>query len=338
MKKKMSNQKFCSIQRNKSRNGKEDFSCYTVEELTEIAKKLRLPIPDGTGVVKKQDLWKLIDETMKNCGGKEWCWAKKLNRPDLLENVFLPEGPYTGHEWLSNFDIDNVLSQYEIAFPEYKYVGCFSIEVSKVAKKTGMDDPLDVNKLYNWIQKYKYVGGVFNLDCYTCPGTHWTNFMIANTPSGIELRYYDSVGNDNDNNKIPSEIFDLTMHLDGLLQARPIKKGTVTSKSGGGKMELPKTLMKSAGKKQVKPTNKNYKGSGVDTKQEFHKGANYINFGGLKLMVNGMPHQRGDSECGVYSIHVQDLQINGHSFEEICKMHLPDSKINTFRQIYFRPC
>lgn len=348
----MSSQKFCSIQRNKSRNGKEDFSCYTVEELTEIAKKLRLPISSGTSSgATKQELWKLIDETMKNCAGKEWCWAKKLNRPDLLENVFLPEGPYTGNEWLSNFDIDNVLSQYEIAFPDYKYVGCFSIEVSKVAKKTGMDNPLDVNKLINWIQKYKYVGGVFNLDCYTCPGTHWTNFMIANTSSGVEFRYYDSVGNDNENNKIPSEIFSLVMELDGVLQARPIKKGTAGGTTGGKKisgkgiagkgMSGKKVSGKGVSGKNVagkKSSNKNYKGSGVDIGQELSKGANYINFGGLKLLVNGMPHQRGDSECGVYSIHIQDLQINGHSFDEICKMHLPDSKINTFRQIYFRPC
>ena len=333
-------QKFCSIQRNKSRNGKEDFTCYNKNELIVMAKKLGLPAAETDS---KQEIWKRMNETLKNCGGKEWCWARKLNRPDILESVFLPEGPFTGHEWLSNFDIDNVLTQYEIAFPTYKYAGCFSVEVSKVAQKQGMDDPLNPEKLFAWVKKYKYVGGVFNLDCYTCPGTHWTNFMITNAPSGIEFRYYDSVGNNNGDNPIPGEVFEIATALNSVVQAKGGKNANSNpgGKNAGGKklgnlVSGPKISGgKNAGSR--KTSNKYYRGSGVTFAGTIEKGANYMDLGKIKLLFNGSPHQRGDSECGVYSIHVQDLQINDHTFADICKMHLPDEKINTFRQIYFRP-
>jgi hypothetical protein len=62
--------------------------------------------------------------------------------------------------------------------------------------------------------------------------------------------------------------------------------------------------------------------------------ANGINF---KFMRNHKQHQRGNTECGVYSIHfiIEMLNNADRAIELFLNGYIPDSKIERYRNIYF---
>ena len=63
----------------------------------------------------------------------------------------------------------------------------------------------------------------------------------------------------------------------------------------------------------------------------------YIVSKGIKSTIgyNKMRHQRGDSECGVYSINFILRLLKGKSFESLTTKRIPDSKVNQCRLVYF---
>lgn len=65
-----------------------------------------------------------------------------------------------------------------------------------------------------------------------------------------------------------------------------------------------------------------------------HGVANGINF---KFMRNHKQHQRGNTECGVYSIHfiIEMLNNADRAIELFLNGYIPDSKIEKYRNIYF---
>lgn len=101
-------------------------------------------------------------------------------------------------EWLSNFDIDNVLTQYE-ANKElfYKFHGVFTIDF-RLKTSTGVCkyyDNCDINMKNIINSNNKYFGFVTNLCKYDEPGTHWTSSFFILDPSlnSYGAYYYDSV-------------------------------------------------------------------------------------------------------------------------------------------------
>ena len=51
--------------------------------------------------------------------------------------------------------------------------------------------------------------------------------------------------------------------------------------------------------------------------------------------INTTPHQNGDTECGVYSIHFIISMITGKSFEAFTSQKLTDDDVFKFRKFYF---
>jgi len=54
------------------------------------------------------------------------------------------------------------------------------------------------------------------------------------------------------------------------------------------------------------------------------------------IRYNNIQHQKGDSECGVYSVNFIIRILNGESFDNIIKNITSDKKINECRKVYFR--
>jgi hypothetical protein len=102
-------------------------------------------------------------------------------------------------EWLSNFDIDNVLTQYQNNIKlNYKFHGVFTIDFyTKTANGTcKYYQNCDIN-MKNIIKSgKKYFGFVTNLCKFDEPGTHWTSsfFILDPELDSYGAYYYDSVG------------------------------------------------------------------------------------------------------------------------------------------------
>jgi hypothetical protein len=120
--------------------------------------------------------------------------AKKELKPEKPESWY--KNPRT---WLSNYDIQNVMHQYEQT-PKYKYcfLGVFPIDFS-VASSSGAClysefCKMDISK---YIKKNKkFIGFITNLDRHDQPGSHWTSTFIAIDPKlqTYGAYYYDSTG------------------------------------------------------------------------------------------------------------------------------------------------
>jgi hypothetical protein len=54
------------------------------------------------------------------------------------------------------------------------------------------------------------------------------------------------------------------------------------------------------------------------------------------IKINRTRHQRGGSECGVYSMEFILRLLSGESFEQITAKRIPDEEVNKCRNIYFR--
>lgn len=100
-------------------------------------------------------------------------------------------------EWLSNFDIEKVLRQYE-KIPEFKYkfYGVFSIDFGVKSGNTcsfSSHCNIDIKK-YTLKDKYKYFGFITNLSKHNQQGTHWTSsfFVFDPTIPSYGGYYYDS--------------------------------------------------------------------------------------------------------------------------------------------------
>ena len=55
----------------------------------------------------------------------------------------------------------------------------------------------------------------------------------------------------------------------------------------------------------------------------------------IKYYVNNFEHQKGNSECGVYSLYFIIEMLNGRDFSYFQDKRIPDKDIEKFRKIYF---
>lgn len=55
----------------------------------------------------------------------------------------------------------------------------------------------------------------------------------------------------------------------------------------------------------------------------------------FELKYNNVEHQKGDSECGVYSINFLSRMLNGERFDEIIKNPINDNDMHNCRSYYF---
>lgn len=159
-------------------------------------------------------LSELLNDNIKSiCDDNEyWCWPGVIKRltkdPKMRENIKLieknelrPEMPIEWYknpvEWLSNYDIDDVMIQYNNDKKYcYAFLGVFPIDFS-VEDKFGRClyshiCSLDVKKYIN--KGIKYLGLITNLDKHDENGSHWTSTFIIIDPKNKSYgaHYYDS--------------------------------------------------------------------------------------------------------------------------------------------------
>tara|TARA_B100001027_G_C16266135_1_gene332213 strand:- start:3700 stop:4656 length:957 start_codon:yes stop_codon:yes gene_type:complete len=177
--------------------------CFSKENL----KKLKLSYNRST---KKKieseissDIYKELKKKFKKtCNKSEMCWLQNLGftnyeKHKIKKESFAPYAPSSWKEnpleWLSNFDIDKIMEQYESIYPEFKYLGSSPIDFDKKIKGECVFDALCKLNLLELDKNKKFkIGVVFNLDPHDKPGSHWTAMFI--NLNKREICYFDSAG------------------------------------------------------------------------------------------------------------------------------------------------
>lgn len=187
-------------------------SCLTSEVLIQLKEHYNSSHPSQP--IKYNNpvkIWASLKRKLHKCD-KEDCWLDLIKdanvRKSLDKELFAPDQPSSWKKnpntWLTNFDIYNVLQQYESKYPEFCVIRPSAIDFD--AKIGGIQSNMCVTEdlcKFNLVQhinegKTKF-GIVFNLDKHDQPGSHWVSLFI-DVDDGYVF-YMDSVGD-----TIPREI------------------------------------------------------------------------------------------------------------------------------------
>ena len=179
-------------------------SCYTEDILITIKNEYNKDHVEKPIVARtKNDIWLALKERLTNCE-KEDCWLKEIDDTLLGKKIekliFAPKQPpewkKNPDEWLSNYDILEVLKQYEKAYPAFKMIGPTPIDFDTrppdMDGKCVWEDLCDfsLEKLVG--KNKKQLGIVFNLDKHNEGGSHWVSLFVDLDDKYII--YFDSVG------------------------------------------------------------------------------------------------------------------------------------------------
>ena len=210
-------------------NEKLKYSCFTKNALINIAKTYNNSNSSSTKIKlnsNKQVLHKNISERLYNICDNEHCWISNKN-PELEKKTFRPNKPCSWYDnsntWLNSNDISNVMSQYETAFNNFKFVGVFPIDFFK---QTSLNQcisqemcNLNIETMYN--SKRNKIGVIYNLDKHDESGSHWVSMYICLDPNNVNygIYYYDSAISG-----IPKEIKTFMNYVSNIMKNITLKK------------------------------------------------------------------------------------------------------------------
>ena len=166
------------------------------------ATKMRISNMDDGKIMKQ------MIENLTQCKD-DMCILDKIPDSNIKENmkktIYAPEAPNSWkknkNEWLTNIDINNVMKQYEEAYPNFKFLGVTPIDFDTKKSNTCVTPEICNFDISNYIDKTKInkFGIVFNTDPHTSGGSHWISMFIDLDRKTIF--FFDSAGNE-----IPHEI------------------------------------------------------------------------------------------------------------------------------------
>jgi len=176
-------------------------SCFTIEDLKKLVEYYNKYIDKEGGEkikIKEDDKLYLLKELTKKlekkCPSKDnnhhICWIKQefIKDAELKKYTFMPNGPQKKFEWLSNFNIDDLMEIYMKFYNNYKYLGSVPIDVDDL-EEYGIKN-LDINKLKN--EGKTKLGIIFNLDEHWKSGSHWVALYIDINKG--KIYFFDSYG------------------------------------------------------------------------------------------------------------------------------------------------
>ena len=185
-------------------------SCLTPEVLVKIKTYYNKNHPDDLIVsTDPREIWDQLKNSL-SCE-KEKCWMKEIKDPVIMKNLekisFAPDQPIewasNPDEWLSNYDIFNVIRQYQDIHTDFVFFGPTTIDFdTKLPERGGqcVENQICNFQLEHYLAKGKTKFGiVFNLDKHTQSGSHWVSLFLDIKDKLI--LYFDSAGG-----KVPEEV------------------------------------------------------------------------------------------------------------------------------------
>lgn len=242
---------------NKLKNKNEiEYKKFIVDILNQVMDNIKMEKTSGKGYknMKKQYNWLLIP------------LFKNLRNKYTRNDFFRPKGPKIGHQWLSNYDIIDIMNQYEKVYKDYKFLGAVPRDFDNFEKWNFSNK--DYNNFYEDGNKKNRFGIIFNLDLSNQSGSHWTALFFDMNKK--QIYYQDSVG------KPPKNEF----------------------------VKLMNSIEKQMGNN-------------------------------VEKIISKTKHQKGGSECGVYSTSFILRLLNGENINDIMDNIVDDDTINKCRNYYF---
>lgn len=203
-------------------------SCLKKKTLLSLAKILNKK-NNAKIKLKKISKKKLYSEIKKHLSKSECkteaCWGSLTMIIDSLSEKekkelntsFRPKQPKKWKEkpntWLNTTDINSVMKQYEIKYPNFKYFEATPIDFH--LKSDGNEClvsslcNINITKLK---KKKKSIGLVFNTDKHNQPGQHWFSMyidLVGKNRKNPSIYYFDSADAIHDINDLPIQILDL---------------------------------------------------------------------------------------------------------------------------------
>jgi hypothetical protein len=201
---------YCSKKASVCAHGRESgITCYNKMELLLIAEQIEY-IEGRTLQFKrnedKVELWKDIAAYMKskyNCKD-EICWVQTLKLQEIEKTAFKPKLPNEWlqcnksfapnnncmNTWLSNLEIDEVMTQFQTNIKNFDYLGANPIDFANLHGKK--INTFSIEKAI--ADKKNKIGIIFNTDPSYRGGQHWICAFID--LENKELNYFDSYGSD----------------------------------------------------------------------------------------------------------------------------------------------
>jgi hypothetical protein len=159
-------------------------SCFTFENLVEIANQFnnqhsnKIKIPSNNN--KKLLLKELTSKMMNEYGcSDQACWIstpviKHIPNEDITKYTFRPTGPKKKYAWLTTSDINKVMEQYEIKYPNFLFLGALPNDFEELALyKMNEINYTELEKTHK-----NLIGAVINLDTHNQSGSHWVALYI----------------------------------------------------------------------------------------------------------------------------------------------------------------
>lgn len=156
-----------------------------------------------------------LHEKLPTCDSEE-CFLKQIKDDKLQRQIkdalFSPKSPASWkknkNQWLSNYDIFEVLRQYEKTYPSFKFMDSTYLDFdSKLSDGTCVEEELckfDLNEhMKTGKTKFAFV---FNLAKHGSPGIHWISLFV-DTQNKV-IFFLDSAGD-----PIPDEVMALVERI-----------------------------------------------------------------------------------------------------------------------------
>jgi hypothetical protein len=176
---------------------------------------------------------------------KELCMLEEIKDVELRENVkkeiFAPDQPIewktNPDEWLSNYDIMNVIRQYEEKYTDFKFFGPTTIDfdtrLPELNNQCVENNLCEFNLKKDLKNGFQHFACVFNLDKHYESGSHWVSIFV-DIPEKI-IFYFDSAAS-----PIPEEISVLvkrlqkqSLELDKPFRFKYYSNGNLRHQNGG---------------------------------------------------------------------------------------------------------
>lgn len=112
------------------------------------------------------------------------------NLDELKKNNFKPEGPRNTDEWLSNYNLDDVLEQWQKKYSDFRHIPFQMRDFEKTKTELATIDFIEEYK-----KGTKSFGVIINTDISTGSGIHWfAIFVDFRDSKKMSIEYFNSSG------------------------------------------------------------------------------------------------------------------------------------------------
>ena len=332
-------------------------SCYKLQTLREMAHGINNHTEHNIAGINKrgrEDLWRDIYAIMneRSACKSEMCWIKdniidKLAghvKEEIRRKTFRPIMPLSWeknmNEWLSTIDIAAVLRQYDDNYPEFKLHGPTPIDfhLKDGSGNCKVDDlcAINLNDLLN--KGTRKIGIVFNTDPHYKSGQHWISLYVD--------LYDDSCffgGKHGRRGKYRKHKRKYKKHkkdkAGDVHKIHHVKNGVIKTRE-----DIHEQEHQNENENQKRCSGMYYFDSQgrappeniLNLMENLCKQGDNCNIKFQKL-YNDVQHQKGNTECGIYSIHFLTTMLHGTKFLDYIKDIKGDKVMEDLRKEFFMP-